>query len=235
MLPNTACLSAGLRSLFPPVVVAAELRGRGDASTLLAAEAEYLGHAVPERAREFAAGRLCARRAIAEFGVIEFPIRVAHDRQPVWPELLVGSITHTDGYCAAVVAERKRLIAIGVDTEVVGRVGPDISAAICVPAEAAWLDSLPASGRAAAATLIFCAKEAFYKCQYPLVGEWLDPHDLRIEALAWGSARASFAVHATRPLAAANRVAFPVVGRYRLHEEFMTAGVVFPAEENKRT
>src|SRR5208282_3247294 len=105
MSSNPAHLSVSLQSLFPAGVVGAELRAPGDASLLLPAEAEFLGRAVPKRVQEFAAGRLCARRALAEFGIVDFPVRTAHDRQPVWPEFLVGSITHTEGYCAAVVAE----------------------------------------------------------------------------------------------------------------------------------
>ena len=114
---NPAILSATFASLFPSGVVAAELRAPGDASLLLPAEAQDMSNAVPKRMQEFAAGRLCARRALAEFGVADFPVRVARDRQPLWPGFLVGSITHTAGICAAVVAERARLIALGVDTE----------------------------------------------------------------------------------------------------------------------
>ena len=65
-----------------------------------------MANAVPKRIQEFADGRLCARRALEEFGVTNFPIRMARDRQPVWPDSLIGSITHTAGLCAAVVAER---------------------------------------------------------------------------------------------------------------------------------
>src|SRR5579863_5143627 len=165
---NPARLAMGLHGLFPAAVVGAELREPGDPSLLLPEEAACLGRAVPKRVQEFAAGRLCARRALAEFGVTDFPVRVASDRQPLWPEFLVGSITHTDGYCAAVVAERRRLSAIGVDCEVMGRVTRELWPSIFGPEESRWLNSLAQSERVAAVTLLFAAKEAFYKCQYPL-------------------------------------------------------------------
>ncbi len=232
---NPAILSATFASLFPSGVVAAELRAPGDASLLLPAEAQDMSNAVPKRMQEFAAGRLCARRALAEFGVADFPIRVARDRQPLWPGFLVGSITHTAGICAAVVAERARLIALGVDTEAVGAVKAELWPTICVSAETAWLDTLDPAQRAAAATLIFSAKEAFYKCQYPLVGEWLNFHDLRVTPLDWGAAHGAFAVEATRPIALFDRappvrtppVRAPsaVLGSYRFHEGFVSAGV----------
>ena len=143
---NPARLAMGLHGLFPAAVVGAEMREPGDASLLLPEEAACVGRAVPKRVQEFAAGRLCARRALAEFGITDFPVRVASDRQPLWPEFLVGSITHTDGYCAAVVAERCRLSAIGIDCEVIGRVTQELWPTILGPEEARWLDSLAAVG-----------------------------------------------------------------------------------------
>src|SRR5271170_2846494 len=102
---NPANLSTKLGNLFPPGAVVADLREPGDPELLLPVEATYLGRAVPKRVQEFTAGRLCARRALAEFGIVDFPIKVADDRRPIWPDSMVGSITHTAGFCAAVVAE----------------------------------------------------------------------------------------------------------------------------------
>src|SRR5271156_5942036 len=155
MSRNPARLSASLKNLFPAEVVGAELSEPGDPQQLLPEEAAHLGRAVPKRVQEFAAGRLCARRALAEFGMPDFPVRVAEDRQPIWPDSLVGSITHTAGFCAAVVAERRHIQALGLDSEVTGDVKVEIWSHICLPGEIAWLRSLPTSQQAAAATLIF--------------------------------------------------------------------------------
>jgi 4'-phosphopantetheinyl transferase EntD len=152
---NPAALSSRLGSLFPPGAVAADLHGPGDPRLLLAAEAVHVGRAVPKRVQEFAAGRLCARRALAEFGIVDFPLKAADDRQPIWPDSVVGSITHTAGFAGAVVAERRSAAALGIDSEVVGDVCADIWPSICVPAETAWMESLPPAERAAAVTMIF--------------------------------------------------------------------------------
>jgi 4'-phosphopantetheinyl transferase EntD len=222
---NPATLSPRLGSLFPPGAVAADLSGPGDPTLLLAAEAMYMGRAVPKRVQEFAAGRLCARRALAEFGIVDFPIKVADDRQPIWPDSFVGSITHTAGFGAAVVAERQSAAALGLDSEVVGDVNAEVWPRICVPAETAWVESLPAPEQAAAVTLIFSAKEAFYKCQYALVRERLNFHDARVEAVAWGTSGGAFRIHATRSIALRTRIALPLQGRYVFHEGFVTAGM----------
>jgi 4'-phosphopantetheinyl transferase EntD len=222
---NPAHLSAPLGSLFPEGAVAAELRTPGDPDLLLPSEAAHLGSAVPVRLQQFAAGRLCARRALAQFGIEDFPLRTADDRQPIWPPSLVGSITHTAGFCAAAVAERARILALGLDTEVVGDVNVKIWPSICTPAELAWVGSQPGALRPAAVTLIFSAKEAFYKCQYPLVGEDLNFHDARIEAVQWGGSAGVFHVHALRPLALAGHAEPPWAGRYLFHEGFVTIGI----------
>lgn len=228
---NPAILSVTLSRLFPPGAVAAELRDPGDAKLLLPAEANCLGRAVPKRIQEFAAGRLCARRALAEFGIVDFPIEAADDRQPVWPDSMVGSITHTAGFCAAVVAKRQCAAALGLDSEVVGDVKVEIWPSVCVPGESDWVRSLPVSQQAAAVTLIFSAKEAFYKCQYPVVHERLSFQDVSVEAVEWGALGGLFRIHATRSIAMCMHTPMPMQGRYQFHQGFVTAGLGMAAAD----
>jgi 4'-phosphopantetheinyl transferase EntD len=222
---NNAKLSLTLSSLFPAGTLAAELRESGDPELLLPEEAQFVAKAVRKRVQEFSAGRACARVAMAEFGIRDFPLKMADDRQPTWPVDLVGSITHTQGFCAAVVAMKKEVSAIGMDCEVAGSVKTELWPAICTPGESAWLRSLPQPLQRNAATLIFCAKEAFYKCQYPLVGERLGFCDARIEVLDWGKQRGSYRVHACRSMEIARHAELPAAGQYLFHEEFVTTGI----------
>jgi 4'-phosphopantetheinyl transferase EntD len=231
---NPADLSTLLGSLFSPGVIVAILRVPGDPRLLLPEEAAHLGRAVPKRMQEFAAGRLCARRALAEFGLPDFPIRAAEDRQPIWPDSMVGSITHTAGFCAAAAAERRRVQALGLDGEVVGDIKAEIWPHICLPEEIAWIRSLPASEQDSAVTLIFSAKEAFYKCQYPLVRDPLGFHDVRIEAPAWDASAGIFRVHPTRSVAIATYAALPLHGRYLFQENLVIAGMDFPAPDSRQ-
>jgi 4'-phosphopantetheinyl transferase EntD len=229
---NPAKLSPSLSCLFPPGVLTAELREPGDPSLLLPAETQYLRKAVLKRAQEFAAGRLCARRLLAEFGISDFPIEVADDRQPVWPDALVGSITHTDGLCAAVVAPRTCLRAVGLDSEAAGRVKPELWPSICVPSEIDWLQAQPQPEQSSAASLIFSAKEAFYKCQYSLVRERIGFHDVRVEVLGRVAFGGDFEIHATRQIAFAKYAQPPARGRYLFHEQFVTAGIALAVAAN---
>jgi 4'-phosphopantetheinyl transferase EntD len=223
---NPAVLSARLGKLFPAGVVVAELREPGDPALLFAGEAAHLGRAVPKRVQEFAAGRLCARRVLAEFGQADFPVKAAKDRQPLWPQALVGSITHTTGFCAAAAAEKKLIAAIGIDSELAGSVKTELWPSICTQDEINWLRDLPQAQQAAAATLIFTAKEAFYKCQYPLAGERLRFHDATVEIPAFAAGRGAFKVHPNKCIAFAQHAPMPIEGQYLVHEHLLTAGVV---------
>ncbi len=221
-------MSPYLAELFPAGVVVTQTITPGDASLLLAAEAACLGRAVPKRVREFAAGRVCARRALNQFGVADFALIVGGDREPLWPAGYVGSITHTEGLCAAVVAERARFLGLGIDVERQGGVGRQLWPSICNPSEAAWLEGSREERAIDLATVIFAAKEAFYKAQFPLVRERLHFHDAAIRIADRDAAFGCFTVEALRPLAVDGCAAWPLAGRYRIEQGFVCAGLAIP-------
>jgi 4'-phosphopantetheinyl transferase EntD len=208
-------------------VAAAELRRPADSSLLYPEEAASIARAVPKRAAEFTAGRLCARRALAEFGIDGVALTMGLDRAPVWPVSMVGSITHTEGFCAAAVAERGRFSSLGLDVEAAGAVKRELWDHICTPAELAWLESLPVPARGAAATLVFSAKEAFYKCQFPITGERLDFFAVSVGVSRWGGVSGVFQVSASPGTPASVCDGLPLEGRYLLHDEWLTAGIAW--------
>ncbi len=224
-LPSPNLRSATLSPLFPKAVVVMERHRPGDPQDLQPVETHYVARARAKRLQEFAAGRACARAALAEFGIHDVALPAAHDRQPLWPSGFVGSITHTTGFCAAAVASCADVRFLGLDSEIVGAPTPDIWATVCRDEELEWIDSLPADEQSAAVTLIFSAKEAFYKAQYPLVSEWLDFHDLSIHAPAWNAALGVFTAAPTRNIRFAGHARFPISGRYAFHGQFVSAAV----------
>ena len=231
----SAIASPLIESLFPTGVAAAELRTAGDVSLLEPEEASTVARAVPKRVQEFAAGRLCARSALARLGISGFAVRAAPDRRPIWPDGLVGSITHTTGFCASVVGERGRFASLGLDTEIAEAVKAELWASICVGAELRWIESLPRGDRARAATLVFCAKEAFYKCQYPLTLQRLSFSDLRI-APEESAAQGVFTVEPQRSLAlfSGQDFAARLLTRYRFHEGLVSVGVALAGDSHQR-
>lgn len=120
--------------------------------------------AIVKRRNEFAAGRQAARAAMARVPWPEQPIPMSEDRSPVWPEGLIGSISHYETACIAAVAQSRHLAAIGIDIEPYEPLDEDILPSICSIRELERLPDAPAlSGRR-----IFCAKEAAYKAQFAL-------------------------------------------------------------------
>ena len=134
-----------------------------------------LSNAVPKRKAEFAAGRQAAKNALSQLG--ETACGVGRDAvgAPVWPPGITGSISHTEGFCAAVAARTGRLASIGLDCEQLGeRLPTEILEMIAAPSERrAWLHldkHLPLNWP----IVTFAAKEALYKCLYPSVGRFFD-------------------------------------------------------------
>ncbi|HUR39536.1 MAG TPA: 4'-phosphopantetheinyl transferase superfamily protein [Verrucomicrobiae bacterium] len=210
--------------LLPPGVASEHLRGPGDPLLLLPAEWKALGKVTPERARQFAAGRVCARRAAAKLGVTELPIAVREDRRPHWPESLVGSITHTDGFCAAAVGLRQRFVAIGIDAERLGAVTPDIWGKVLSPEEERTVKAVRPAFRDSLATLIFSTKEAFYKCQYQVTGQWLEFRDVAVDFLGRNVGVESCSIRPLRSVQLFEKGGRPAIVRFTI-----TRGIVLSA------
>ena len=208
-------------------MIGAELRIAGDPPRLSLDEGRHLGSAVPKRVREFAAGRSCARRALAELGFTGCPLGMNSDRRPRWPASVVGSITHTDGICGAVVAEQRRFRAIGLDMEIVGHVTPDIWPYICTPEETAWLTVLGEPEQSRCAALVFSAKESFYKCQYGVTRQWLEFDDVALDLLSPGASAGRFALRPRRRNALLEHG--PLVGRFEFRGSLVVTGVALEA------
>ena len=167
--------------LFDPLIRTAEIDPGTADDTLLPGEEAAIIHAVEKRRREFIAGRTCARRAMAALGEDPAPILQDGDRAPIWPQGLVGCITHTDTWCAVAVARTADgFRSLGLDIESAAPINPELLRIICLPEEQAYLDSQPAGERGLLGKLIFSAKECAYKCQYPLSRTFLDFHAMRV-------------------------------------------------------
>ncbi|MEO0911427.1 MAG: 4'-phosphopantetheinyl transferase superfamily protein [Pseudomonadota bacterium] len=156
------------RSVFSGPISAAATDPRQDPGGLMPEEAAAISRAAPKRKREFAAGRLAARRAMAALGHANEPLPMASDRTPVWPEGLVGGISHTDRICLAVAARRESVAALGIDVEGATALSQDLWDTVLTPSDQSLLRSFPRSERGLMAKIIFSAKECTYKCQYAI-------------------------------------------------------------------
>jgi len=167
-----------LASLLPAAAATAEIIG-AYAASLLPEECFALGRAAEKRRHEFALGRACARQAIRKLGFAPTPILRGAGREPLWPPGLCGSITHCEGYCAAVAARQRELRCVGIDVERIQELEAGVFELIASTEERAWITC--ASPWIPWGVLLFSAKESVFKAWFPIARTWLDFHDVRIE------------------------------------------------------
>jgi 4'-phosphopantetheinyl transferase EntD len=216
---------AELKALFPGMVTGAELARFEEAEPLFGEEEPFVARAVDKRKQEFALGRTCARRALAALGLPPQPLPSNGDRSVRWPEQVWGSITHADGLCAAVAARRADLAGIGIDAELRGRVTPRLWAHIASPREIAWFEAARDAALAnERATLLFSAKEAFYKAQFCLSGSFVNFHEVELEF-----ADASFCVRLQNDIGEVLKRGREFCGRYVLLPDHAVTGLCIEA------
>jgi enterobactin synthetase component D len=129
----------------------------------------------------FDMGRACAAELLADLGSRETSVAMAADRSPVWPQGYVGSITHTDDLLGVAVARRKDFRSIGIDAEAI--IQPETTLEIdelCMDERERALRDSAGINPQTFSSLCFSAKEAFFKCLYPLTGVWFDFQDAEI-------------------------------------------------------
>src|SRR5690242_19900117 len=131
--------------IAPPGVAAADLVDAGQPVPLHPLEASYVAGAVEHRQRDFALGRFCARAALVLLGVGDVVIGRDARGRPLWPSGMVGSITHTKGYAAALAARQDRFLSVGVDAERTGGVSDSMHPLLFDERERAWLETLDAA------------------------------------------------------------------------------------------
>lgn len=200
----------------------------GDPALLWPVERASIHEAVPRRKREFAAGRAAARFAMEQVGSPPAALPVGPDRAPVWPDGLVGSIAHSSRVCVALAAKRNAVCSIGIDIEDDVPLEPGLWHIICAPPEMAGLDALPQTQRGHRVTQLFCAKEAYYKWQYPLTGRLLEFTDVQVQL----NKDQSFKVSLHGGSCLSRPIAVPSAGRLTILHGSVVAWVTGAPQEN---
>ncbi|QFS84590.1 4'-phosphopantetheinyl transferase Npt [Roseivivax sp. THAF40] len=169
----------GLGDAWPDGVAVAVVDPEQVTEPLFPIEEAAVSRAVAGRRAEFAAGRQAARQALKALGYAPVAIPMAEDRAPVWPQGIVGSLSHCPAACIAVVAEAARIASLGVDIEPYDPLPEDIVHEIGREDEIAGIGP----DRRLAARQLFSAKEAAYKAQYPLTRTLFGFEGLRYDSV----------------------------------------------------
>ena len=143
----------------------------GDFQRCLIEPPASIQRSVAKRQTEFLAGRLCAREAMRQLdGRLHVP-QIGDDRAPAWPTDLCGSITHSTGWAAAIVASKQDWRGLGMDAEhlMSSERASRLAGEILTPDEMQRLVAGPEHHIALHVTLTFSLKEALFKALYPIV------------------------------------------------------------------
>ncbi|MFY9489522.1 MAG: 4'-phosphopantetheinyl transferase [Mycobacterium sp.] len=173
-------MNGHLRAVLPDIadLVYAEMYGDPADLAPLPDEEPLIARSVPKRRNEFVTVRHCARVAMEQLGVPPSPILKGEKGEPQWPRGVVGSLTHCEGYRAAVVGRSEVARSVGIDAEPHGVLPDRVLEAISLPDERREIAALP--GGLHWDRILFCAKEATYKAWFPLTQRWLGFEDAHI-------------------------------------------------------
>jgi 4'-phosphopantetheinyl transferase EntD len=173
---NTAALLSGV--LASDHLAAAEMYTDPPELTPLPEEEPLIARSVAKRRNEFITVRHCARLALGQLGLPPAPILKGEKGEPTWPDGVVGSLTHCEGYRGAVVGRREDARSVGIDAEPHDVLPNGVLSAISLPAERSELGAMPTGLHRD--RILFCAKEATYKAWFPVTRRWLGFEDAHI-------------------------------------------------------
>lgn len=173
-----ATLLSGVLPGDGQVLAAAEMYTDPPELVPLPEEEPLIARSVAKRRNEFITVRYCAREALGELGVAPVPILKGEKGEPCWPDGIVGSLTHCEGFRGAAVARLDAIRSIGIDAEPHDVLPKGVLDAISLPGERTELQDMPSELHWD--RILFCAKEATYKAWFPVTRRWLGFEDAHI-------------------------------------------------------
>jgi len=183
-----------LFGLFPDPGVYVLTSAVDDAALAFMSESESASivDAVPKRRREFATARALAREGFERFfGLHDFNLLNDRNRAPIWPQGIAGSLSHssTRAWVALVDATYG---SIGIDGENRDELERSLWHLIMRDEEIAYLENLGTSIQERRALVIYSAKEALYKAQFPWTQIFVDFKAVQIRLNENGSLECIF-------------------------------------------
>lgn len=135
-----------------------------------------VANAVEKRKKEFRGGRHSARYALKQLGFPSCSILQGSSREPLFPQLVSGSISHCDDFCVSACALSKHFESVGIDCEKVAIISPEMHSLLFTKGEILSIQQNPLI----LPILIFSAKESLFKCFFSLQKEYFDFLDIEI-------------------------------------------------------
>lgn len=210
--PTIGNRSESIERLFDGEVIAYASRTGLVCDQLYEEERDYVSRAVVRRKAEFGTARVLVRSALQERGFPAQPFLPREDRSPRWPDGVIGSISHTDNLCGVVISTSKQLLSIGFDIEADRSEKEGLKHLVLTPRESSELSTDGSNNVEWMIGLIFSIKEAIYKCQFPITGQFVNFIDVGVaidqDSSSYRVERASTSCQLT------NSILYSICGRY---------------------
>jgi len=133
---------------------------------------------IPERRTQFLAGRLVAQEALSALTDSVQQIFIGKRRQPIWPTGITGSISHSGYLSIAAIKQTINLRSgLGIDIQSIIDVETqaNIASTIITSDENILIkNSADKLSESILFTLVFSAKESFFKALFNTVGEYFN-------------------------------------------------------------
>jgi|GEM_PF-1698922 len=125
---------------------------------------------LPERQKEFFTARWCAGKCLNMLGLDGHPsILTGKNGEPLWPEGVTGSISHSKGAFCASAALISNYSSLGIDIESIGnKISDDAFRLIVNNDETDWMSRIH-DNIDFFKLIVFSAKESLFKLLFPLV------------------------------------------------------------------
>ncbi|MBL4658901.1 MAG: 4'-phosphopantetheinyl transferase superfamily protein [Alcanivoracaceae bacterium] len=190
---------------------------------------EEIRRSVAKRQAEFLVGRFVATKALLRSGFVDSStpiIAIGKNREPIWPNGYVGSITHNKNtaICAIDNIETTSLLGIDVETILDDETASEIASQIHDEVEKFVLvDNGFTSNQAT--TLIFSAKEAIFKALYPIVQEFFGFESFRVKYIDIHRQIITFTMSVTFPYKSKLQENY-IIHYQRNKDQFLTSLIV---------
>ena len=138
----------------------------------------------PQRKASFLAGRLAVKNAFLDLGLRPKNIKVGLHKHPIWPDNIKGSISHCNNYSIATLDSScytEENIGIDFQDIINNKEIKLISDTVLTKSELKFLGmDVKGWDKEEIFTLIFSAKESFFKAMYPQIKQYFNFKDVII-------------------------------------------------------
>ena len=167
------------KNLFENGIAYYATMSAAEGNILFQSETKHVRNVSPKRYKDFSTGRWCARQAMTRLGIAHKPICAGTMREPIWPEGITGSISHTTNYYCAAISKEKR--SIGVDAQTLDEtLTLDEFTLILTHNEISSIKEQCKKNYYEGLTIAFSCKESIFKSLYPITKQFFDFKDVFI-------------------------------------------------------